>query len=178
MSSQTEITASLEDYLEAIFHVTREKQAARAKDIGQRLQVKGASVTGALRSLSEKGLINYAPYDIITLTSRGKKAAEQVVTRHEALRNFFVKVLLANEKDAEEGACKMEHSLPGSILERLIEFMKFIEICPRVGKRWIDGFGYFYRSGRFKDDCENCMTRCLQDYQKSVVDRKSGEGDT
>ncbi len=178
MSSQKEITASLEDYLEAIFHVIHEKQAARAKDIGQRLQVKGASVTGALRSLSEKGLINYAPYDIITLTPKGKEAAERVVRRHEALRNFFVRVLLADKKDAEEGACKMEHALPSSVLERLIEFVKFIELCPRVGKEWVEGFGYFYRTGRFQDDCENCMTRCLQDYHNSVVARKTGEGDT
>ena len=79
------LSESLEDYLEAIFHIESKKQAARAKDIAQRLNVKNSSVTGALHSLSEKGLINYAPYDLITLTPKGKTVANGVVRRHEAL---------------------------------------------------------------------------------------------
>jgi DtxR family Mn-dependent transcriptional regulator len=54
-------SSSLEDYLEAIYHIVHEKQAARAKDIVERLGVKNSSVTGALRVLSGKGLINDAP---------------------------------------------------------------------------------------------------------------------
>jgi len=68
------LTASLEDYLEAIFQIIAEKQAVRPKDIARRLKVSNASVTGALRSLAEKKLINYAPYDVISLTTDGKTA--------------------------------------------------------------------------------------------------------
>ena len=50
------LSASMEDYLEAIFHIVSEKQAARAKDIAKRLKVNNSSVTGALRSLAEKGV--------------------------------------------------------------------------------------------------------------------------
>ena len=52
------LSSNMEDYLEAIFHISKEKQAARAKDIADRLMVNKSSVTGALRSLSEKGLVN------------------------------------------------------------------------------------------------------------------------
>ena len=76
------LSASLEDYLEAIFHIVARNQVARAKDISLRMKVSGPSVTGALRSLSEKGLINYAPYDVITLTDKGNALAEDVVRRH------------------------------------------------------------------------------------------------
>ena len=62
------LSSNMEDYLEAIYHISSKKQAARAKDISDRLKVNKSSVTGALRSLSEKGLVNYAPYDLITLT--------------------------------------------------------------------------------------------------------------
>ena len=71
MEENNHLSASLEDYLETIFLIVQKKQAARAKDISIELKVKASSVTGALRQLSEKGLINYAPYDIITLTSKG-----------------------------------------------------------------------------------------------------------
>ena len=86
------LSASLEDYLEAIFHIVARKHAAKAKDISRQLKVSSSSVTGALRSLADRDLINYAPYDIITLTKKGNQIARDVIRRHEALRNFFVKV--------------------------------------------------------------------------------------
>ena len=92
------LTASLEDYLEAIFHIVSKKQAARAKDISDRMGVNKSSVTGALQALAERGLVNYAPYDIVTLTGRGQAAAEKLVRRHEVLKQFLVGVLAVNEK--------------------------------------------------------------------------------
>ena len=116
------LSESLEDYMEAIFHIEAKKHAARAKDIADRLQVSSSSVTGALRLLSEKGLVNYAPYDIITLTSKGKEIAEDVVRRHRTLRNFFVNILAVDELEAEEAACKMEHGVPTMVLDRITRF--------------------------------------------------------
>lgn len=123
MPAKRKLTRSLEDYLEAIFHVASRKGAARAKDIAERLGVSAASVTGALRSLGRKRLVNYAPYDVVTLTDEGDALARQVVKRHSALRDFFVDVLGINEKDAQEAACGMEHALPAPVLERLQEFV-------------------------------------------------------
>ncbi len=82
-TSGVELSASLEDYLEAIFQIVRDKQAARAKDISERLKVRRSSVTGALHALADRELINYAPYDLITLTDKGKIVAQAVVRRHE-----------------------------------------------------------------------------------------------
>ncbi len=55
------LSASLEDYLESIYVVAAEKGAARPKDLAERLNVKPASVTGALRHLAGRKLINYTP---------------------------------------------------------------------------------------------------------------------
>jgi DtxR family Mn-dependent transcriptional regulator len=46
MAESMTLSASLEDYLEAIFHIVAEKQAARVKDIAKRLSVNNSSVTG------------------------------------------------------------------------------------------------------------------------------------
>ena len=70
MFASEPLTASLEDYLEAIFVIVARKQAVRAKDIARHLNVKNASVT-RVAALAERGLINYAPYDVITLTPSG-----------------------------------------------------------------------------------------------------------
>jgi DtxR family Mn-dependent transcriptional regulator len=67
VSDTMALSASLEDYLEAILRIVQEKQVARAKDVGKRLNVGRSSVTGALHALADRKLINYAPYDLRTL---------------------------------------------------------------------------------------------------------------
>jgi DtxR family Mn-dependent transcriptional regulator len=153
----------MEDYLEAIYHIASEKGAARAKDIAKSLNVNSSSVTGALQVLSQKGLIHYAPYDVITLTQEGTRAALDVIRRHEVLKEFFAKVLHVEETVAEDGACKMEHALPKPILERLTQYIDFLEVCPRAGTEWIKEFGYFCANPGKPEDCEQCTARCLQE---------------
>ncbi len=166
MTGADTLTASLEDYLEAIFHIIAEKQAVRPKDIARRLNVSNASVTGALRALSEKDLINYAPYDVITLTPTGTSAATDVVRRHEVLKDFFVNVLAVKEHDADEAACLMEHSIPRIILERFIQFAEFIEVCPRGGAKWVAGFRHHCDHDGAQKNCETCVATTLNDIQQ------------
>jgi DtxR family Mn-dependent transcriptional regulator len=160
------LTASLEDYLEAIFHIITEKHAVRPKDIAKRLKVTNSSVTGALRALADKELINYSPYDVITLTPSGDMAAKDVVRRHEVLSDFFVNVLAVEKEDAEKAACEMEHSIPKVILERFIQFAEFVEVCPRGGAKWIAGFGYHCDYGHTLEKCERCITTTLEEVKK------------
>ncbi len=166
MTTADALTASLEDYLEAIFHIIAEKSAVRPKEIAKRLKVSNASVTGALRALAEKGLINYAPYDVISLTPTGKTAAKDVVRRHEVLSDFFVKVLAVDEPSADKAACEMEHSIPGIILDRFIQFVEFVDTCPRGGSKWIAGFGYHCDHGDTQDNCEKCISMTLEEVKK------------
>jgi DtxR family Mn-dependent transcriptional regulator len=53
------LTSTLEDYLEAIYQISNVNKVARSMDIAEHLKVKRSSVTVALQSLAEKGLINY-----------------------------------------------------------------------------------------------------------------------
>ena len=166
MSRAQPLSANMEDYLEAIFHISEEKQAARAKDIADRVQVNKSSVTGALKSLSEKGLVNYVPYDIITLTVKGKKLAAEIVRRHEALKEFFVKILLIDKDEAEEASCRVEHTVSKNIIDRLIHFVEFMEICPRGGQEWLKGFRRHCEKGDTANRCGDHIAACLEDLKK------------
>lgn len=139
---ETKLSASLEDYLEAIYHIAKEKGAAKAKDISTRLDVNSSSVTGALKSLSKRGLVNYAPYDLISLTPDGTILAVDIVKRHESLYKFFVSVLAINKPVAEEAACKIEHVISRTVLKRLIEFAAFCESSPKGRVIWVEGKGF------------------------------------
>lgn len=142
-SSKYKLSASLEDYIEVIYNLIAEKNCARSKDITARLKVSGASVTEALRSLSRKGLINYAPYSAITLTIRGRRAAQDVIRRHDALKQFFVEVLGIEDDLAEKGACQVEHAAPQPIIDRMVNFINYLESCPDEGKALIRDFPAF-----------------------------------
>ncbi|ADH85064.1 metal-dependent transcriptional regulator [Desulfurivibrio alkaliphilus] len=151
------LSASLEDYLETIHHIVEEKQVARAKEIATRLKVSRSSVTEAFRSLSQKGLINYAPYEVITLTPAGTKVARDVIRRHQALKDFFLRVLAVEEELAEEGACQIEHTAPRPIIERLSLLMNYLDECPQGGADWIKNFNRYCQTGKTPDKCRECQ---------------------
>ncbi len=161
------LSASLEDYIEAIYHIITKKQVARSKDIATRLGVSRASVTEALRTLAKKGLINYAPYEPITLTESGKTTAEDVIFRHETLKRFFVEVLAIDSKTAEEGACKVEHAAPPEVISRMISFIDFLQACPRGGDNLLRGFAEYCKRGKTRNSCDECISSCnLQSLEK------------
>jgi len=177
MGQSEVLSAALEDYLEEISRLAVKKGVARARDIARSLSVHKSTVTAALRSLAEKGYVNYAPYEIITLTTKGQKAADQIVQRHEIIKRFLVDVLATDEKVAEENACRMEHVIDRETLDRLMNFADFVKSCPRGGSKWLRGFTHFYREGLDGKRCEKCIELCLEDFKKQMSDSKS-EKDT
>lgn len=153
----TGLSASLEDYLQAVYRIQAAKQAARPTDIAAAVGVNNSSVTGALRTLSGRGLVNYAPYDVITLTPEGMRVAEEVVRRHDVLLRFFTGVLNAEAEEAESTACRVEHVISSDILDRLVRFVEFLEICPRAGTEWIQGFWKRCGAGQTFESCDECL---------------------
>jgi DtxR family Mn-dependent transcriptional regulator len=113
-----------EDYLEAILRIEQRKSAARATDISRELGVSSSSVTGALQSLAGKGLVNYQPYDLITLTASGRSAARRISRRHRVLRRFLEADLGVEAREAEATACRLEHVLSERVVERLVDFLR------------------------------------------------------
>jgi DtxR family Mn-dependent transcriptional regulator len=153
-----ELSASQEDYLEMVYFLSREGGQARPKDIADRMKVRAASVTGALKALAEKGLIDYAPYSQVSLTDAGREIAQAIAGKHEALLHFFVQVLGIEREDAEEFACSMEHTIPDHILQRLVGFAEYTEKCPSFNASWQEhAEGYFCKAqGRDALHCEKC----------------------
>lgn len=138
-----EISESMQMYVKAIHEVQTRKGAARVKDIAEVAGVKKASASAALRTLSTKGLVNYAPYDIVTLTDDGVTLAEELDRRYETLRRFFVEVLGLPAAIAEADACSLEHQVSPELLRRLTGFIRQYETGEGPRFRWVDDAGGF-----------------------------------
>lgn len=167
MPKKSSLSASLEDYLEAIYHIVADKHVARSKEIAARLQVSRASVTEALRALAKRELINYEPYEAITMTAQGKKAAKNVIFRHDALKRFFIEVLAVDPEVAEKGACQVEHTAPPEVIAHMISFIEFLKICPRGGKDLLAGFAEYSKEGRTRSSCSACLSGCHLENKKT-----------
>ena len=151
-------SSSMEDYLETIYEVIREKQAVRSKEIAARLDVRAASVTAALRHLSARGLVCYKPYGVITLTPEGEALAQDVSSRHRLLHDFLFGVLGLPESAANPAACRLEHALTPELRERLAAFIHFLDACPTEGHAdWRERFKYFLKTGKLPKACSACQ---------------------
>jgi DtxR family Mn-dependent transcriptional regulator len=82
-----ELTPALEGYLRAIHRIEREHKVARARDISAAQGVASSTVTPALQSLAGRGMVNYEPHELITLTEEAYRRAEQLLIRHRIVRN-------------------------------------------------------------------------------------------
>jgi len=158
--SENELTSSIENYLEAIYTIIKDKNFVKPRDIALRLNVSQASVTGALRSLSEKGLISYVPYTPISFTSKGESIAKDVYKRHNLLRDFFMKVLLLDYKISDEVACKLEHEIPKIVVDRLTKFVEYIEKCPNTTIKWEKKSGY--KCFDHQENCDECQNQAIK----------------
>jgi len=143
MADSPLLSTSTEDYLEAIFRLIVEKGVARVRDIAAALSVHKSTVSSALKALSEKGLVNYSPYEITTLTPRGQEIAQNVSGRHEVIRRFLAEVLAVTGEAAETNACRMEHILDAEVLNRLSQLVDFANESHEKGSSWVQDFQHY-----------------------------------
>ena len=119
MSAIRRISSSLEDYLEAIADLIDANGHAHSKELAERLMVKMPSVTNALQALAARDLIEYKPHQPVVLTAAGAQAAADIRCRHQGLCRFFEEVLQLPHAQADITACKVEHDIDETVLERL-----------------------------------------------------------
>jgi DtxR family Mn-dependent transcriptional regulator len=132
------LSASLEDYLEAILNVADDSGMARSKDIAASLSVAKPSVTGALKLLTKKGLVNYKPYGCVKLTQSGITRAGRVAKKHEVIESFFMDFLGVGHSIAHPAACRAEHLLNSQIVSRMGDFTNFAKKQGRPGENFLD----------------------------------------
>ncbi len=122
-----EITAHLIDYLVVVYEIIKESDAKAAKvsQVAKRMGVSLPSVTNAMKRLSALGFVNYKKYNMITLTSKGKKMAEEKVGIQERLRDFFMNILGLERMVSDKLARAFSHYIDEGVERR---FRKFYEI--------------------------------------------------
>lgn len=139
MAVDEKLTERLEEYIEAIHVISRERHVARPKEIAARLGVHGSSVTNALQALGKRGLVNYTPYGFVTLTDAGVHEAHELLRKHRIMREFLSEVLNIGTEDAESGGHRMKHVVSETVLDRLASFLEYYRTCALLPGQWNNG---------------------------------------
>ena len=143
-----EVTASMEDYLKAIYDLEKTKRVVRVKDIARKLDVRMPSVSSMLQRLAKHGLVKYRKYEYIELEDAGVSFAREVCRRHDILLRFLADILAVEKKTAAEEACKIEHLLSPETIGNITDFINFVESCPNARERWPVRFKTYRENGR------------------------------
>jgi len=125
----------VEDYLEVVYELIIRKGYARPSDIAEGLGVSTPSVTGMLQRLHRMELIVYERYRGLTLTPKGERLAKNVQQRHLTILKFL-RVFGIEEKVAKEDAEGIEHHVHAKTIERMGNFVDFIDANPT----WFSAF--------------------------------------
>ena len=145
------LSSSMEDYLEAIWVECDKKKVVRVKNIAQFLDVKTSSVIGAIKVLSDKGLVIHERYGYIELTSEGVNLAKEIYKKHQTLLKFLSTILGLNPEIAKEDACKIEHCIHKKTFNKLTKFIEFIESYTKLKDSFVSQFNDFVKSNRTRN---------------------------
>ncbi len=141
----TKLSLKQQIYIETIYELCQIHEHAHAKSIADKLEVRMASVTGVLRSLSEKGLINYQPRQAVTLTEKGDAIGAELAQSHSILADFFHDIMGCPKSRSERMACNIEHVIDPEFRQRLSEFAYFLRNQAASGKDFIAEFKRTYK---------------------------------
>ncbi len=144
-------TKGMEQYLETIYDLQREKGSAGVTDIAEKRGVKAPSVTYVLRKLKKLRLVNYERYRSVSLTTKGEEIAEDLERAHKTIKWFFCMIGI-DEQVADEDACEFEHIANPETVDKLTQFVEWVKTAPK-SPRWLEHFKEYQESGEHPEEC-------------------------
>jgi len=112
---------STEMYLKAMVELGNQDVAISR--IAERLSVTHVSANEMIRRLGEQGLVTHTPYKGVTLTPKGRAAADNVIRRQRLWECFLYDHLNIEWAKVYELACSLEHATAPEVTDALANFL-------------------------------------------------------
>ena len=118
---------TIENYVKAIYQISvgQEGRAAATGKLAEALGVSPGTVTSMLKTLSESGLAQYAPYEGARLTDAGRTLALRVLRRHRLIELFLVRTLNLSWDEVHAEAENMEHAVSDLLIDRIDAYLGY-----------------------------------------------------
>ncbi len=125
-----ELTTSVEDYLKAIYAITRQGHPATTSEIARWLGLSPPSVSGMVKRLAGQGLLEYQPYKGVELTAKGRRGALTILRRHRIIESYLVEQLGYSWDSVHQEAERLEHAVSEVLIERMADALGNPEFDP------------------------------------------------
>ena len=113
----------MEDYLKAIFSLSRKGDAVSTQSLADRLEFSPASVTKMIKRLAEYKLVEYEKYQGVHLTESGRKVAVEILRHHRLLELYLTQALGFSWDEVHDEAELLEHFISEKLEARICEFL-------------------------------------------------------
>ncbi|MCC6370460.1 MAG: metal-dependent transcriptional regulator [Bacteroidia bacterium] len=117
-------TETIENYLKTIYRLSElNKAVVSNQQLAERLNVKPATVTEALKHLNRLNYVHYEKSYGTRLTAAGSKLALGIVRRHRIWETYLVQKLGFGWDEVHEIAEELEHIQNSKLMARLAELL-------------------------------------------------------
>lgn len=127
----TNLSITLKKYLVSIYRLCQKQNVARVSEIAESMRVHKTTVTSTLKSLAKMKLVNYSPYQYVTLTEKGEKISIHFINRTKIAEKFFRDVLLLPEEISERNSEMVYNIVDEVVLKRLNDIHYHQSSCLR-----------------------------------------------
>jgi DtxR family transcriptional regulator, Mn-dependent transcriptional regulator len=116
---------TVENYLKAILQISLQSGSPSVStgEVAAALAVLPGTVTSMLKTLDERKLAKYTPYEGVVLTPAGRKLAMRILRRHRLIELFLVKTLGLPWDQVHAEAENMEHAVSDQLIDRIDDFL-------------------------------------------------------
>lgn len=124
------LTATIEDYLQAIYSLDGEGETVKSARLARRMRVTPPTAWATVRRMIRDGLVELDDKKIIRLTSEGYELAEDITRRHRLAERFLVDVMGLDWAEAHEEAHVFEHAITPRLEAKIMSMAGNPLTCP------------------------------------------------
>lgn len=125
------LSASMEDYLEMIYRLSKDTGFTRINELSEALNVHPPSATRMVQKLGVMNLLQYERYGVILLRAEGKRLGELLLAKHNIVESFFRLLGIDDEKILTETE-KVEHTLSDETVKCFEKYISFVKENPDI----------------------------------------------
>lgn len=137
------ITASMEDYIEMIWRLSKNTGFTRINELSEALNVHPPSATRMVQRLGKLGLLKYEKYGVIILKDNGIKLGKSLLKRHNIIEAFLRLFSIPEDMILTETE-KIEHTLSIETTKCFEDYVSFIKDNPDI----INKFNEYRKSAK------------------------------
>lgn len=121
---------AVEDYIKHIWKLLSQGRRATTKAIAERTDLGRGTVSGMLKQLAARGLVEHQPYRGVKLTEAGERLALRIVRRHRLMELFLVRTLGLGWEQVHDDAERLEHAVSDELIEHIDRFLGHPQVDP------------------------------------------------